>query len=252
MRFVVEGSAIGQRYRNHWVFRELNVSISNGVTVLLGPNGAGKTTLLDTVVTRRRPAGGSLKVLGLDATRLRDVSRIRQRTGYLPQQFGYPGGFTAFEFVRYVAWLKKVPGARIREAARGALARVELTEQADKPMKKLSGGMLRRAGIAQAIVHQPALVVLDEPSVGLDPGQRMRFRRTLQDLATEAAVVVSTHLVDDARVIADEIVVLDAGRIRFRGTAQELESRATADAAGDTLLERGYSTVLAEAGTGPD
>lgn len=249
MQCVVEGSGVGQRYRNHWVFRELDISISGGVTVLLGPNGAGKTTLLDTIVTRRRPAGGSLKVLGLEATRLGNGLEIRRRTGYLPQQFGYPGAFTAQEFVQYSAWLKKVPGDRLSEAAHVALQRVDLTDQAGKPMKKLSGGMLRRVGIAQAIVHEPELVVLDEPSVGLDPGQRMQFRRMLQELAGEAAILVSTHLVDDARVIADEIIVFDAGQVRFRGTPQELESCASTDAVGDTVLEQGYSTVLADLGT---
>lgn len=144
--------------------------------------------------------------------------------------------------------MKKVPGGQIKAAARAALDRVDLAEQVAKPMKKLSGGMLRRVGIAQAVVHEPELLVLDEPSVGLDPGQRVQFRRMLEDLADESAVVVSTHLVDDARVIADEIIVFDAGQVRFRGTAQELESHADPEAPGDTVLEQGYSTVLADQG----
>lgn len=244
MGYVIEGSGIGQRYGKHWIFQDLDVSIANGVTVLLGPNGAGKTTLLETIVTLRRPAGGTLKVLGLDASHPADIGEIRRRVGFLPQSFGYFRSFTLAEFVEYAAWLKLVPNNKIRAAVSDALDRVDLVDRANQRMKTLSGGMLRRAGIAQAIVHGPDLVVLDEPSVGLDPGQRMRFRKLVRSLASGASFLVSTHMVDDVRSVADQVQVLSTGELVFQGTVDELEQLATDDVAGDTPLERGYSSVL--------
>ncbi|MGH3715242.1 MAG: ATP-binding cassette domain-containing protein [Micromonosporaceae bacterium] len=245
MGFVVEAAGLAQRYGSHWVLRDLQVEVPAGVTVLLGPNGAGKTTLLETIATLRRPAGGSLKVLGLDATRSAGIREIRRRVGFLPQHFGYLPSFTAREFVEYAAWLKLLPERQIAPAAARALEMVDLSVRADSKMKTLSGGMLRRVAIAQAIVHEPELVVMDEPAVGLDPSQRMQFRALVRRMAGEAAFLVSTHIVDDVRHVADEVQVLSDGELVFRGSPDELQAAADAAAAGDTELERGYSTVLA-------
>jgi len=142
------------------------------------------------------------------------------------------------------AWLKKMPSQRIGQASRDALEQVGLTERADSRLRSLSGGMLRRAGIAQAIVHRPRLLILDEPSAGLDPQQRIGLRRLIGRLAASSSVLLSTHLVDDVGVVADRIIVLDQGQVSFSGTSAELAGRDRPGAEGDSPLERGYSAVL--------
>jgi ABC-2 type transport system ATP-binding protein len=246
---VVVANGLGQRYRHRRALTDVTLTVPPGVTVLLGPNGAGKTTLLETIATLRKPADGSLMVLGLDATRSRDVRDIRRRTGFLPQDFGYFPHFTLVEFVEYCAWLKAVPDREIPAAASTAIGRVGLADRAGSPMRTLSGGMLRRAGIAQAIVHDPTLVIMDEPTVGLDPAQRMEFRRLVRELAVSRHVLISTHLVDDVKIIGDHVIVLESGGVAFSGSPAELESIGTDDSPGDTRIERGYSASLHRAGS---
>jgi ABC-2 type transport system ATP-binding protein len=151
-----------------------------------------------------------------------------------------------YDFVRYCAWLREVPAADADRATRAALEQVGLTDRARSRMKTLSGGMVRRAGIAGAVVGSPRLVLLDEPTVGLDPAQRLEFRALIRSL-TGAAVILSTHLVEDVAALCDRLVVLADGGIRFDGTPADLAARAVPDAPGDTDLERGYMTVLADA-----
>lgn len=244
MRLIVEGSGVSQRYGRKVVMNDLVFSVPLGVTVLLGPNGAGKTTLLEMIATIRQPAGGSLKVLDQLASRPKGVREIRRRTGYLPQSFGYFPAFTAVEFVEYCAWLKRVPSKKIKSAAHEALERVEMTDRASHPMRTLSGGMIRRIGIAQAIVNAPDLVILDEPTVGLDPQQRIEFRNLIRALSSRTNFLVSTHLVDEVKHVADTVLVLNRGKVVFDGSAEKLESMSQDDAIGDTVLERGYSAVL--------
>jgi ABC-2 type transport system ATP-binding protein len=218
------------------------------VTTLLGPNGAGKTTLLETVVTIRAPARGELTVLGLSVDKPAERRRIRRCTGFLPQRFGYFAGFTCVEFVEYCAWLKGVPSADTSRLTMQALERVNLTDRASDRMRTLSGGMLRRVGIAQAIVHEPPLVVLDEPTAGLDPQQRIEFRAIIRQLSADTAFLVSTHLVDEVSHLCDTVVVLSEGRIAFHGTPDDLLGKADDNAVGDTAMERAYSAVLAHTG----
>jgi ABC-2 type transport system ATP-binding protein len=248
MSGVVEGRGVGRHYGRKRVLDDLSFEIDPGVTVLLGPNGAGKTTLLDTIVTLHRPSAGSLRVLGLDVTTAAGRRELRRRIGFLPQTFGYFANFTAAEFVQYVGWLKRVPANRLVGAAATALAAVDLVDRAGDKLGTLSGGMLRRVGIAQAIVQEPALVVLDEPAVGLDPIQRIEFRALVRELGRRSTVIVSTHIVDDVRSMADTVMVLSDGTFVFTGSPAELERRALADVAGDSNLERGYSTVLGSTG----
>ncbi|NNG88210.1 ABC transporter ATP-binding protein [Streptomyces sp. NHF165] len=223
----------------------LDLSLDTGVHGLLGPNGAGKTTLIRALATVLRPAAGSLELLGESAGGTGEHRALRRRIGYLPQEFGYYKRFTVREFVEYMAWLKEVPKAEIPGAVQRAVERVGLADRADDRMKALSGGMVRRAGIAQAIVNDPAILLLDEPTVGLDPAQRLRFRELLQELGLDTCVVVSTHLVEDVAAACTDVVLFADGRLVFQGTPDELAAAGGPEHVGDSPLERGYSALLA-------
>ena len=230
-------------YRKARVLDGLDLVLDTGVHGLLGPNGAGKTSLVRVLATVLTPNAGTLRLLGHDVSDRRGRTEIRRRLGYLPQQLGYFPGFTVREFVEYMAWLKEVPAARVPAAVDDALERVDLAGRSSSRMRTLSGGMLRRAGIAQAIVNSPELLLLDEPTAGLDPEQRVGFRALLRELGSDATVVVSTHLVEDVASACTGVVLLDAGQVRWTGTAGEL-AVAGSGGVGDTASERGYLALL--------
>lgn len=229
------------------VLHGLDLKLSPGLTGLLGPNGAGKTTLLRTLATVVPPWSGQVRLAGEDANVPSALGRVRRQLGYLPQRFGYPAQFTVSEFVRYSAWLRGVDRSDIETAAREAVAAAGLADHRRVRMRRLSGGMRQRAGIAATIVGDPRLVVLDEPTVGLDPMQRIEFRELLRDIVRrlEACVLLSTHLVEDIAACCDHVSVLAAGRIQFSGSVTDFAARAKPDAPGASDLERSYSTVLA-------
>ncbi|MFE0642719.1 ATP-binding cassette domain-containing protein [Streptomyces sp. NPDC058877] len=241
----VEGATV--RYKAVVALDGVRAEFHSGTTALLGPNGAGKTTLLSLLSTARRPQEGAVSLLGDPVRGRAGTRRVRERIGVLPQSFGYYPRFTVEEFVEYAAWLRKVPGSERRDRVREALRLVELEKYADRRMGALSGGMLRRAGIAQAVVNRPALVLLDEPTVGLDPAQRVGFRTLIRDLGERSAVVMSTHLAEDVAHVCDRVHVLLEGRMRFSGTAAELCARASGHD-GTTLdgsaVEAGYLAVV--------
>jgi ABC-2 type transport system ATP-binding protein len=218
-----------------------------GVLGLLGPNGAGKTSLLRMMATVIPPSSGRLRLLGWDPGGYAPRREIRRRLGYLPQSLGYYPGFTVVEFVEYFALLKEMPAGRVPAAVAAAVERVDLGGKARVKLRTLSGGMLRRVGIAQAIVNEPELLLLDEPTAGLDPEQRVAFRALLRDLGQQATVVVSTHLVEDVGAACTDVALMDGGKIVFQGTPGELAVRGEGHAVGDAPLERGYSAVLAQA-----
>jgi ABC-2 type transport system ATP-binding protein len=218
-----------------------------GVFGLLGPNGAGKTSLLRVLATVIPPSSGRLRLLDRDPSRHAQRRQIRRRLGYVPQNLGFYPGFTVVEFVEYFALLKEMPPTQVHRAVAAAVERVGLGEQARAKLRTLSGGMLRRVGIAQAIVNEPDLLLLDEPTAGLDPEQRFAFRDLLRDLGQRATVIVSTHLVEDVGAACTRVALMDRGKIVFHGTPDELTARGVGSAAaGDAPLERGYSAVLAE------
>ncbi|MFZ0664700.1 MAG: ATP-binding cassette domain-containing protein [Acidimicrobiales bacterium] len=222
----------------------VDLQVGPGVFGLLGPNGAGKTSLLRMMATVLQPSSGSLQLLGRDPANYRQRREIRRRLGYLPQNLGYYPGFTVVEFVEYFALLKEMPPAQIPAAVAAAVERVELGERAKTKLRTLSGGMLRRVGIAQAIVNNPELLLLDEPTAGLDPEQRVQFRAVLRELGDTATVIVSTHLVEDVGAACTEVALMDRGTIVFRGTPDELRARGADHGLGDSQLERGYGAVL--------
>ena len=236
---------------------ELDLELGPGITGLLGPNGAGKTTLIRILATLLPPSAGQVAVNGWWTSDLRDRVEIRRRLGYLPQDLGLYPRFTVFEFVDYLALLKELddPAERHRRV-RGALAAVELEDLARRKIRTLSGGMRRRVGIAQAIVADPLLLLLDEPTTGLDPEQRMRFRQLIAGIGEQRTVVLSTHLVEDVAAVCTQVVVLWQGRVRFHGTPSQLRQladgqvwsslEATAGAVASWRTESGAYRVLGE------
>ncbi|MEU6763798.1 ABC transporter ATP-binding protein [Streptomyces sp. NPDC046853] len=242
--WLVHARDLRVRAGRHLAVDGLDLSLQAGVHGVLGPNGAGKTTLMRALSTVAKPAGGSLELLGAPADGRADLRTVRRRLGYLPQQFGYYPRFTVREFVAYMAWLKEMPKAATPDAVQRAIDRVGLTARADAKLKTLSGGMLRRVGIAQAIVNDPELLLLDEPTVGLDPEQRIDFRDLLRDLGTDSCVLVSTHLVEDVVAACTDVLLVHEGRLLFQGTPDELIAHGGQDDAGDSSAERGYSALL--------
>ena len=243
----VEITGLTRRFGRTTAVAGVNLQAGPGVFGLLGPNGAGKTSLLRMMATAVAPTSGRLRLLGHDPSSYGPRREIRRRLGYLPQSLGYYPGFTVAESVEYFALLKEMPPARIPGAVAAAIDRVELGGKAKAKLRTLSGGMLRRVGVAQAIVNEPELLLLDEPTAGLDPQQRVVFRALLRDLGQRATVVVSTHLVEDVGAACAQVALMDQGKIVFHGTPEELAARGEGYATGDAPLERGYSAVLAAA-----
>jgi ABC-2 type transport system ATP-binding protein len=243
----VEITGLTRRFGRTLAVAGVDLQAGPGVFGLLGPNGAGKTSLLRMMATAIPPTSGTLRLLGRDPGSYGPRREIRRRLGYLPQNLGYYPGFTTAEFVEYFALLKEVPAARIPAAVTAAIERVGLGEKAKTKLRALSGGMLRRVGVAQAIVNQPGLLLLDEPTAGLDPEQRVAFRALLRDLGQRATVMVSTHLVEDVGAACTQVALMDRGRIVFHGTPEDLTARGDGYGTGDVPLERGYSAVLEQA-----
>jgi ABC-2 type transport system ATP-binding protein len=222
----------------------LTIRLDTGVHGLLGPNGAGKTTLIRALATVLPVAAGELQLLGRPVRKGNDLREIRRELGYLPQHLGFYPRFTVREFVEYMAWMKQMPDREIPAAVQRAIERVGLADQADKKLRALSGGMLRRAGIAQAIVHEPRILLLDEPTAGLDPAQRVGFRDLLRDLGLDSCVLVSTHLVEDVSAACSNVVIMADGQQVWQGTPEDLTAAGGTSDAGDSPSERGYSAIL--------
>src|SRR6266702_3820255 len=213
----VEIRGLTRRFGRTTAVAGVDLQAGPGVFGLLGPNGAGKTSLLRMMATVVPPTSGRLRLLGRDPGQYGPRREIRRRLGYLPQNLGYYPGFTVAEFVEYFALLKEMPAARVSAAVAATVERVELGGRAKARLRTLSGGMLRRAGIAQAIVNEPELLLLDEPTAGLDPEQRVAFRGLLRDLGQRATVVVSTHLVEDVGTACTRVALMNDGRLAFHG-----------------------------------
>ena len=199
----------------------VDLSFGTGLFGLLGPNGAGKSTLMKILCTLIVPTAGQVSVAGHDVITERD--EVRAMLGYLPQEFGAWRLQRVEEALDTLAMLAGITSrAERRQRVNRALEEVGLDKAADRKVKKLSGGMLRRLGVAQALVHDPRIIVVDEPTVGLDPQERMRFRALMGDLSTERTIVLSTHIVSDLGSSCHDMALIDAGKIVFRGSPIEL------------------------------
>lgn len=202
---------VTKKYGRFTALEEVSITFSDGVYGLLAPNGAGKTTLIKMLTTLLFPTAGQILWNGTEITAL--GARYRDILGYLPQQFGYYKNDTPRQFLRYLAALKAVSRTQTDRRIDELLSLVSLSDAADMKMKKFSGGMLQRVGIAQAMLNDPKLLILDEPTAGLDPKERVRFRNMIHSLAQDRIVILSTHIVSDIETIAQQVVMLRDHRL---------------------------------------
>jgi ABC-2 type transport system ATP-binding protein len=205
----------------------VDVTAGQGVTGLLGPNGAGKTTLLRMMATVLAPDGGRLRLLGQDPATASGRLAIRRRLGYLPQEPGFHRGMTVFDFIDYVAILKELTDRRVRhDEVRRVVELVGLAPVSGSRIGAVSGGMRRRVGLAQALLGDPDLVILDEPTAGLDPEVRLRFRELVSQIGEDRTVILSTHQTEDVAAVCQQVIVLHLGRSLFAGTPVALIEQA--------------------------
>jgi ABC-2 type transport system ATP-binding protein len=214
-------SQLGKQYRrDFWGLRDMTLELGPGVIGLLGPNGAGKSTLMRILATITRPTEGTVRWNDTDI--LKSPDTLRAVLGYLPQDFGIYPHLTGQEFLEYMAAIKGLDAKTARRRIEELLMVVNLTDAAKRPLGGYSGGMKQRVGIAQALLNDPQLLIVDEPTVGLDPAERVRFRNLLSDLAGERIIILSTHIVSDVEATATEIVILNKGRQVQRATPDKL------------------------------
>jgi ABC-type multidrug transport system ATPase subunit len=219
MQLVLEG--VSKTYRgNVQALRGVQMTLGPGVFGLLGPNGAGKSTLMRILATITRPSAGRVTWNGADIAR--EPDSLRRVLGYLPQDFGVYPNLSAIEFLEYLAAVKGIRAAAARKRIEELLVLVNLTEAARRPLGGYSGGMRQRVGIAQALLNDPQLLIVDEPTAGLDPEERVRFRNLLSELSGERIVLLSTHIVSDVEAVASEIAILDRGELLTHGSPEKL------------------------------
>jgi ABC-type multidrug transport system ATPase subunit len=228
------------------VLQDFSLSFPPGRTVLLGPNGAGKSTILSLCASILRPTAGRVTFDELDTTRRRDLRTYRRRVGWLPQSIRPISGLRVREQVAYAGWLKGMSRAQAWEASADALAKVGLTHLATRPTRALSGGQMRRMGIAQALVHDADVLLLDEPAAGLDPQQRRRLREVVNDVSATSSVIVSTHHTDDITDAYDCVVVLSEGEVRFIGSVQDFLALAPEASNGTERAAAAYQTLVGD------
>lgn len=218
---------VTKRYRDKTAVADVSLTLTPGVWGLLGANGAGKTTLMRMLAGILRPTEGQILCDGVEIGAL--GAAYREKLGYLPQEFGFYPEFTVQDYLEYMAALKGLPRAEAARQIDALLERVSLAEVRRKKIVKLSGGMKRRVGIAQALLNDPEILILDEPTAGLDPGERVRFRNLLSEFAQDRIVLISTHIVSDVEYIAAENAVMKDGKIiavdTTEGLVQQIEGK---------------------------
>ena len=211
---------VTKKFQDTTAVDHVSYTLSSGVYGLLGVNGAGKTTLMRILCTLLKPTEGSVTWNGQDIYSMDE--EYRKLLGYLPQDFGYYPDFSVWDYLMYIASIKGIRPMAARQRVDRLIKQVGLDNSRNKKMKKLSGGMKRRAGIAQAMLNDPKILILDEPTSGLDPNERIRFRNLISELAEERIVLLSTHSVADVDYIANDILLMKEGQIVLSGTSEEL------------------------------
>jgi len=212
---------VGKQYAGEiWGLREFSLELGPGVVGLLGPNGAGKTTLMNILATVTKPTTGRVTWNGTDI--VRSPQQLRSVLGYLPQEFGVYPNLNAVEFLHYLAAIKGVERKEAKRRVAELIRLVGLTEVAKRPLGTYSGGLKQRVGIAQALLNDPSLLIVDEPTVGLDPQERVRFRNLLTELSGDRVVILSTHIVSDVEAVASKIVLVYRGRMLADASPEQL------------------------------
>lgn len=234
LRVSLDGISLRYSARR-WALSGVDAELDGDVVAVLGPNGAGKSTLLGILSLQLAPTAGTFSVGTFDIGDKGAANSFRRRLGFMPQHLDLFPGYTCREFLRYVAWMREVRGDAIENSVSRALALVDLVHAGDLRIKVLSGGMRQRLGLAQALVNTPSLLILDEPTVGLDPRQRAEFRERLRDL--DCQIIIATHLVEDVAALADTVLLIDEGRAQFAGSLPEFCGVATPTAED---VERSY------------
>lgn len=209
-----------KQYKNKIAVDRVSIKLKPGVYGLLGANGAGKTTLMRMICDIQNPTSGQIKYNGTDIKKLGED--YRQVLGYLPQDFGYYPDFTAYDFLMYIAALKGLSKEKAEMRVDELLQIVNLENEKKQKVKTFSGGMKQRLGIAQAMLNNPKILILDEPTAGLDPKERVKFRNLISSFSQDKIVILSTHIVSDIEFIADEIIVMKAGKKILTGTPEKL------------------------------
>ena len=211
---------LGKRYGEHWALRDLSLRCRAGMLGLVGPNGAGKTTLMRMIATLLEPTEGTISWNGQDIRT--HGQALRQVLGYLPQEFGIYPEFTGRQFLRYLAAMKGLPKPMAQRRVEEVLEIVQMKQVADHKLTTYSGGMKQRIGIAQALLNDPELLIVDEPTAGLDPAERVRFRTLLSSLTSDRVIILSTHIISDVEAVASRLVILQAGRVLADTTPEAL------------------------------
>lgn len=215
---------VNQFYGKKQVLKDISLTVDQGMFGLLGRNGAGKTTLMKLLATLIKKQSGTIQVCGKPITQ---AGEIRKITGYLPQEFSMYPGMTVKEALDYLGVLSGMDGRARKERINFLLDQVNLSAQAGKKVKALSGGMKRRLGIAQALLHEPKVLIVDEPTAGLDPEERIRFRNLLCDVAQDRIVILSTHIAGDVEAACEKLAIVNEGSILYQGSVEELISNAS-------------------------
>lgn len=211
---------VTKKYGNFTALENISLEFGNGVYALLAPNGAGKTTLIKMLATLLFPTEGEILYDGTDIISLDE--KYRDLIGFLPQQFGYYKNYSPRQYLRYLAALKGLDKNTAEKRIADLLKLVGLEDNSDKKMKKFSGGMLQRVGIAQAVLNDPKILILDEPTAGLDPKERVRFRNIISSLAQDRTVILSTHIVSDIETIATKVIMFKDHRLLCCSTVEEI------------------------------
>ncbi len=231
--------ALNKRYGSIQAVRDFTLRLEPGILGLLGPNGAGKSTLMRMLATVTKPSSGTIRFNGADVAKSPDA--LRRTLGYLPQDFGIYPHLSAIEFLEYIGALKGIPRRALRARIEGLLDVLNLTQAGSRALGSFSGGMRQRVGIAQALLNEPRLLIVDEPTAGLDPEERVRLRTLLREMAGERIIVFSTHICSDVESVASRVAIVNHGALLADGHPSELMQ-------GRASLEEAYLQIVAGAG----
>ena len=222
MRLTLE--RLSKQFKNRIAVENVNAELTEGIYGFLGANGAGKTTLMQMICGIVAPTSGEVKLNGKNVTEMGE--QFRDLLGYLPQEFGYTPGFTAEDFMLYIASVKGLDPRYARRRTRELMKLVSLEGDMKRKIRTFSGGMKRRLGIAQALLNDPKILIMDEPTAGLDPKERAYFRNVIAEMAQDKIIIISTHIVSDIEYISDQVILMKKGRFILQGTTEELTAEA--------------------------